>query len=205
MDPPLAIMASLWFYMTPQPPKPAMHDIVMGSWEAGDENRQAGYSGPIFGPTSLVINNECNGEDKGDPGGPGESRRIKAFKWFTSYFGVPIEEDRLLSCKGMVKLLDGIRHSLSWQPDWAMTWKVEPCQCAPATYGGMIPYFQPHFYPDRFTEANEENRKRCIKSMYENPKIYNMEPKTSKCLNVPMNLTPPGKPEQTQTNANNGD
>jgi hypothetical protein len=29
-DPPLAIMASLWFYMTPQPPKPAMHDIVLG-------------------------------------------------------------------------------------------------------------------------------------------------------------------------------
>jgi hypothetical protein len=29
-DPPLAIMASLWFYMTPQPPKPAMHDIILG-------------------------------------------------------------------------------------------------------------------------------------------------------------------------------
>jgi len=28
--PPLAFLASLWFYMTPQPPKPAMHDIVMG-------------------------------------------------------------------------------------------------------------------------------------------------------------------------------
>uniref|UniRef100_A0A915JWJ1 Glycoside hydrolase family 19 catalytic domain-containing protein n=1 Tax=Romanomermis culicivorax TaxID=13658 RepID=A0A915JWJ1_ROMCU len=28
-DPPLAIMASLWFYMTPQPPKPAMHDIII--------------------------------------------------------------------------------------------------------------------------------------------------------------------------------
>ena len=31
MDPPLAIMASLWFYMTPQPPKPAMHDIILGT------------------------------------------------------------------------------------------------------------------------------------------------------------------------------
>jgi hypothetical protein len=30
MDPPLAMMASIWFYMTPQPPKPAMHDIVLG-------------------------------------------------------------------------------------------------------------------------------------------------------------------------------
>lgn len=31
-DPPLAIMASLWFYMTPQPPKPAMHDIIIGKY-----------------------------------------------------------------------------------------------------------------------------------------------------------------------------
>lgn len=31
MDPPLAMLASLWFYMTPQPPKPAMHDIVLGA------------------------------------------------------------------------------------------------------------------------------------------------------------------------------
>ena len=45
-DPPLAILASLWFYMTPQPPKPAMHDIVMGTWEPGPENREAGYEGP---------------------------------------------------------------------------------------------------------------------------------------------------------------
>jgi len=33
MDPPLALMASLWFYMTPQPPKPAMHDIILGYFE----------------------------------------------------------------------------------------------------------------------------------------------------------------------------
>ena len=77
MDPPLALMASLWFYMTPQPPKPAMHDIVMGDllvylritrstflgeWNSGEENKKAGYFGPMFGPTSLIINNECNGE-----------------------------------------------------------------------------------------------------------------------------------------------
>ncbi|KAK6053653.1 hypothetical protein COOONC_08843 [Cooperia oncophora] len=69
MDPPLAILASLWFYMTPQPPKPAMHDIVMGTWNSGSKNAAAGYTGPIFGPTSLIINNECNGEDLEEPGG----------------------------------------------------------------------------------------------------------------------------------------
>ncbi|KIH57536.1 hypothetical protein ANCDUO_12275 [Ancylostoma duodenale] len=76
MDPPLAMLASLWFYMTPQPPKPSMHSIVIGSrlrttegdWRQSAKNRRAGFSGPIFGPTSLVINNECGGEDAEEPG-----------------------------------------------------------------------------------------------------------------------------------------
>ena len=35
-DPPLTILASLWFYMTPQSPKPAMHDIIIGNWVSPD-------------------------------------------------------------------------------------------------------------------------------------------------------------------------
>lgn len=35
-DPPLSVMASLWFYMTPQSPKPSMHDIVIGNWVSPD-------------------------------------------------------------------------------------------------------------------------------------------------------------------------
>jgi hypothetical protein len=119
-DPPLAVMASIWFYMTPQPPKPckilnilikfnffffkAMHDIVIGNWKAGTRNEAANYSGAIFGPTSLIINNECHGEDEAEPGNGGESRRIKAFKWFCRYFKVPTGDDRSLSCKCNFKL-----------------------------------------------------------------------------------------------------
>eukprot|EP00493_Phyllostaurus_siculus_P009159 UN09273 len=33
-------------------------------------------SGPILGPTSLVINNECGGESPQDPGPGGENRRF---------------------------------------------------------------------------------------------------------------------------------
>ena len=55
----------------------------------------------MFGPTSLVINNECNGEDPTEPGGGGESRRIKAFRWFTNYFKVPFNsgDSKTVSCK----------------------------------------------------------------------------------------------------------
>ena len=37
-DPPLSVLASLWFYMTPQSPKPAMHDIVIGNWVSSDQD-----------------------------------------------------------------------------------------------------------------------------------------------------------------------
>uniref|UniRef100_A0A914C620 Glycoside hydrolase family 19 catalytic domain-containing protein n=1 Tax=Acrobeloides nanus TaxID=290746 RepID=A0A914C620_9BILA len=184
MDPPLAMLASLWFYMTPQPPKPAMHDIILGNWNAGPENEAANYSGPIFGPTSLIINNECNGEDLKEPGGPGESRRIKAFKWFCNYFGVPYGEEKDLTCKNMVKKLDQLGYKYSYQPDWANTWKNVSCQCAPAAYGGLIPYFDPDYYPEKFVALNRDNYRRCIQSIYENPSMYGMNNKTSACLNI---------------------
>ncbi|KAL6741921.1 hypothetical protein Aduo_015128 [Ancylostoma duodenale] len=182
-DPPLAMLASLWFYMTPQPPKPAMHDIVMGTWNSGAQNAAAGYTGPIFGPTSLIINNECNGEDLQEPGGPGESRRIKAFKWFCAYFGVPAGADKLLSCKDMPVKLDALRYNYSYQPDWSSTWKELPCDCAPASYGGLIPYFDPAYYPQEFVRMNEVNRLRCVASIYANPSMYGLTNTTSACLN----------------------
>uniref|UniRef100_A0A0N4ZTQ8 Glyco_hydro_19_cat domain-containing protein n=1 Tax=Parastrongyloides trichosuri TaxID=131310 RepID=A0A0N4ZTQ8_PARTI len=184
-DPPLAIMASIWFYMTPQPPKPAMHDIVIGRWNAGDINTKNNYTGAIFGPTSLIINNECNGEDKSEPGGPGESRRIKAFKWFCNYFNVTPGPDETLSCKSMAQPFDRMQYGISYQPNWSQTWKEEPCQCSPASYGGIIPYFDAKYYPQNFVQLNEINRKRCIKSLYANPGMYSMNNKTSACLNYP--------------------
>ncbi|PAV67874.1 hypothetical protein WR25_24124 [Diploscapter pachys] len=183
MNPPLAIMASLWFYMTPQPPKPAMHDIIMGTWNSGPVNEAQGYSGPILGPTSLIINNECGGEDPTDPGGPGESRRIKAFKWFCSYFGVPAGSAKELTCKDMPVPLDQIKYNYSYQPDWANTWKEQPCDCAPAAYAGIVPYFDPNFYPEQFVESNDVNRLRCIASIYANPSMYSMDNSSSPCLN----------------------
>uniref|UniRef100_A0A915DUI7 Glycoside hydrolase family 19 catalytic domain-containing protein n=1 Tax=Ditylenchus dipsaci TaxID=166011 RepID=A0A915DUI7_9BILA len=199
-DPPLALLASLWFYMTPQPPKPAMHDIILGMfkvftgkkyifyagrWEAGSVNKAAGYSGPILGPTSLVINNECNGEDATAPGGGGENRRIRAFKWFTKYYGVATGNESLLSCKDMPQRLDQIPQNVSYQPDWSSTWKEETCKCAPVSYGGNIPYFQPNYYPQEFVALNAGNEQKCVKMLYANPAAFNMDSSTSACLNYP--------------------
>uniref|UniRef100_A0A1I7XTZ7 Glyco_hydro_19_cat domain-containing protein n=5 Tax=Heterorhabditis TaxID=37861 RepID=A0A1I7XTZ7_HETBA len=183
MNPPLAIMASLWFYMTPQPPKPSMHDIVLGDWNSGDANKAAGYSGPIFGPTSLIINNECGGEDKAEPGGAGESRRIKAFKWFCSYFKVEPGPDNTLSCKNMAVRLNSMGYPVSYAPEWSTTWKEQPCNCMPVTYEGPVPYYDPKYYPKKWSDQNEANRKRCIEIICKKPIIFDMDSSTSKCIN----------------------
>lgn len=127
LDPPLAMLSALWFYMTPQPPKPSMHDIMMGNWLSSEKNAQAGYNGSVFGPTSLVINNECTGVDVNSqfPGGPGENRRIQAFKWFCKKLGVDPGSEKQLSCKDMPEGFDSIRHNLSWQPDLSNMWRAK--------------------------------------------------------------------------------
>lgn len=169
-DPPLSILASLWFYMTPQSPKPSMHDIVIGQWVSPDPD----YTGGVFGPTSLVINNECGGEDASEPGGAGESRRIKAFRWFTKYFKVPFNDgdSKTLSCKKFnkgsrkFKFPDGRRVANSWDANWKTSWdSSKPCECAMQTYQGYIPAYDPVVMP-HFKTENERNKKWC-EEMYQ--------------------------------------
>jgi len=164
-DPPLSMLASLWFYMTPQSPKPAMHDIVIGNWVSPDKE----YAGGVFGPTSLVINNECNGEDPTDPGGPGENRRIKAFRWFTNYFKVPFcsGEKKTLSCKEFNKasksfdFQDGRFVANSWDVNWDTSWNPNnPCTCIMEKYENFIQAFDPKLMP-QFSAENARNKLWC--------------------------------------------
>ncbi|VDO81824.1 unnamed protein product [Heligmosomoides polygyrus] len=170
MDPPLAMLASLWFYMTPQPPKPSMHSIVVGDWRQSERNRRAGFTGPIFGPTSLVINNECGGEDPDEP----------AFKWFCKYFDVPAGSERSLSCKGILDGFDAVQHMYSWQPDWGNMWRSRVCDCEPAPYGGPLPYYDPKLYPSKFAKENDRNRLRCVHSIFHNPEMFRLDEGTSR-------------------------
>jgi len=37
----------------------------------------------------------------------------------------------------MPQRFDQNAQNVSWEPDWASTWRADkPCQCAPAAYGG---------------------------------------------------------------------
>lgn len=62
--------AALWFYMTPQNPKPSMHDVMTGLYTPNTVDTQAGIKGG-FGSTINIINGgvEC---------GKGGAEHVKA-------------------------------------------------------------------------------------------------------------------------------
>lgn len=59
-DPATTWKTALWFWMTPQPPKPSSHDIMVGNWTPSDADKALGRY-PGFGMVINVINGglEC--------------------------------------------------------------------------------------------------------------------------------------------------
>lgn len=84
-DPLLSFAAALWFWMTPQFPKPSCHDIMIGKWMPTSDDIQKGRL-PGFGATVNVINGgvECGaGADL-----PKTKYRYDYFQYFCNYFHV---------------------------------------------------------------------------------------------------------------------
>jgi hypothetical protein len=85
-DPLLSFASALWFWMTPQFPKPSCHDIIVGKWVPTSDDIQKGRL-PGFGATVNVINGgvEC---------GKGTDilktkYRYQYYQYFCNYFQVP--------------------------------------------------------------------------------------------------------------------
>ena len=82
--------AAIWFYMTPQDPKPSMHDVMTGFFEPNqidlDNNMES-----TFATTVNIINGgqECGrgfGYDK-------VVKRGEYFNHWLDYFGLDQEDD----------------------------------------------------------------------------------------------------------------
>ncbi len=80
----LAISSAIWFYMTPGSPKPSMHDMMVGYWQANASDTASGNRAG-FGATTNIINGgiECG---KGTETA-GSLSRIKYFKALTNAIG----------------------------------------------------------------------------------------------------------------------
>jgi len=84
-DPVLSFASAIWFWMTPQFPKPSCHDIMAGNWKPTPNDVQKGRV-PGFGATVNVINGgvECGSGNELEK----TTYRYKYYLYFCKYFQV---------------------------------------------------------------------------------------------------------------------
>ncbi|KXF82246.1 chitinase [Enterovibrio coralii] len=92
----LNLASAIWFFLTPQAPKPAMLHVIDRTWVPSQRELDAGI-GYGFGTTINIINGgiEC-GEQNKDKGQP--VNRIRYWEGLAAHFDIPIEADEVNTC-----------------------------------------------------------------------------------------------------------
>ncbi|MDN3700155.1 chitinase [Vibrio artabrorum] len=92
----LNLASAIWFFLTPQAPKPAMLHVIDRTWAPSQRELDAGI-GYGFGTTINVINGgiEC-GEQNKDKGQP--VNRIRYWEGLAAHYEIPIEADEVNTC-----------------------------------------------------------------------------------------------------------
>lgn len=83
----IGFMTGIWFWMTPQPPKPSCHEVITGTWQPKEGGANASYNGN-FGLTIVVINNESG---QSETGTGAVARRARYYRLFAAKMGANIE------------------------------------------------------------------------------------------------------------------
>ncbi|BBN83743.1 chitinase [Pseudoalteromonas sp. A25] len=119
----LNLASAIWFFLTPQAPKPAMLHVIDRTWQPSQREQDAGI-GYGFGTTINVINGgiEC-GEQNKTKGQP--VNRIRYWEGLAHYYNIPIETDEENTCWQQTPYgslnLNGATDVLytNWEGDWA--------------------------------------------------------------------------------------
>lgn len=82
----LGLMTGIWFWMTPQPPKPSCHQVITGTWQPKAGGANADYNGN-FGLTIIIINNEAG---QSETGTGAVARRARYYRIFAAKMGADI-------------------------------------------------------------------------------------------------------------------
>ncbi|BCL71381.1 glycoside hydrolase family 19 protein [Vibrio nigripulchritudo] len=92
----LNMASAIWFFLTPQAPKPAMLHVIDRTWKPSQREIEAGI-GYGFGTTINVINGgiEC-GEHNKTKGQP--VNRISYWEGLAAHYQIPIEADEKNTC-----------------------------------------------------------------------------------------------------------
>lgn len=137
----LAMAAGIWFYMTPQDPKPSMHDVMTGFFIPNENDIQNGI-GADFGTTINIINggHECNRTPESSKAA---SRAEYYLKWL-NFFDMPAEDG--LTCGQQKTFSNGAGNVPGY---WAQAWDGS-IKCLPATYQTV------------YSMSARDDYKRCI-------------------------------------------
>jgi hypothetical protein len=141
----LALASAFWFYMTPQSPKPSMHDVVTGFWipSSGDI---AGKRVPGFGVLIMIINGgiECGGQTEIQQA----ANRIDYYKNFLTAVGLPQDDPTTLGCAKMQQFDSS---SSAFTPSyWEQSWSTQSCgfSCQLVSYQTGFSIFDDPLSPD---------------------------------------------------------
>lgn len=112
----LNFASALWFFVTPQPPKPSMQQVVEKTW-VPNQHDLAGKRVQGFGTTTMIINGalECGPS----PSNPTASyNRQNYYRKFAADFGVDISGEKL-DCLDMGAFDDGgsANPAIYWAPE----------------------------------------------------------------------------------------
>lgn len=83
-DPTISFKTAIWFWMTPQPPKPSSHDIITGRWKPSAADNAAGRV-PGYGVITNIIN---GGIECGKGSNAQMQDRIGFYKRYCAILGV---------------------------------------------------------------------------------------------------------------------
>nr|CAD1821236.1 unnamed protein product [Ananas comosus var. bracteatus] len=83
-DPMISFKTALWFWMTPQPPKPSSHDVITDRWTPSPTDVAAGRL-PGYGVITNIIN---GGLECGHGPDPRVESRIGFYKRYCDIFGI---------------------------------------------------------------------------------------------------------------------
>ena len=120
----LNFAASMWFYVTPQPPKPSMLQVLDGSW-APNPADQAANLVPGFGVTTMIINGalECSSWTQQ------AQNRATYYTDYAAKLGVDITGEKL-TCSDMAQFSasgSAGQMALYWAPESScslVTWQT---------------------------------------------------------------------------------
>jgi len=113
----LNFAATMWFFVTPQPPKPSMLQVVEGTWKPNAVDQAANLS-PGLGATTMIINGalECGPSPSN---ANGARNRAQYYKDFAGKLGVNVGGEKLL-CNDMRPFSSGGSAgslALYWAPE----------------------------------------------------------------------------------------